>query len=986
MSLTVTVAGVVYDVAETSITLSDKIDEQSTIRINVYDFDGTVTFQKYDSILVEDSAHGVLFRGIVNQPQLTQMYYPSNKKNWELDCIDETYRLSKITSDKNYANQYAGIIAADQIQRYGDAEGISGAFALRWDELESEWQQGTLSGTTVTTNASDGNVGDGDLELALAGSEVTVGCSVTADWTTNGSPTSCSASSNQLVPFNYQSIMFSAVNSGTPLGGSTYDYYKIWGGSYTVASGDTLAFIEWINASSPQCMASIDAQCSDGTWISAFNSSAIVDQQNLLKLTATTDLKGYADNQWYTRTFDLTALAGKTINSFYLVFAGSSQGTYTAYFRDISINNPPGVSGSKLWVYQDGQGLNTSNQAQIIGYNNTSVSIVTAYDATATWLSNGNGNISAASIYRTSQAAIVASVPSGTSLLVETSADNGNTWHIATDKTPLSGFLAGQSVSKLYYRLTMSITGNDPTVQAIVDSVQFTIYPSYAATKSDVSSTVSGSGFSSGTLTGTSVQAIPGTIRGIGHSGAFGTNALMLNGFWRVWQGTNINALVNQTLYGATSPVQLVAFNSLQLTTGTGTDVRSRQDYAGSAWQNFTASLDVQIPAGASDSVGFQYRTTNWVNQSNCGGWQVDVFQGTIKLGYGTNTGTSGTYTQISSVNITNLSAGSWHTLTIIANGTSHQVLLDGVGVISVTNSTFNIAGYVGMRAFNTSGSTKNYYFNNFGIVASLSGTYVSPSLSLSSAGSVGSTMISVQNETLPSGTSYTIQTSIDGGVTYQNATNGGAISGLPAGTSLSGISLLVKLTLTTTNASFTPMLDAYTVYVSSAFSSSGTRTTAPIGWDSMSRSNVTGGFGTATNGQTYTKTGTGTVALTSDEATIASTTGNVFMQLGTTTTTDEEATVRFSLSASATTGGIALRYTDANNFYALETTTTTISIVKASGGTPITLASAAVTLSTSVYYRLRFRVVGSVPVELYGRVWADGSSEPSVWNVTSSD
>ena len=60
--------------------------------------------------------------------------------------------------------------------------------------------------------------------------------------------------------------------------------------------------------------------------------------------------------------------------------------------------------------------------------------------------------------------------------------------------------------------------------------------------------------------------------------------------------------------------------------------------------------------------------------------------------------------------------------------------------------------------------------------------------------------------------------------------------------------------------------------------------------------------------------------------------------------------------------------------------------MVKASATIQVTLASLAKTLATSTFYQMRFRVVGSGPASLYGRVWLAGTTEPNTWDLIASD
>jgi len=230
------------------------------------------------------------------------------------------------------------------------------------------------------------------------------------------------------------------------------------------------------------------------------------------------------------------------------------------------------------------------------------------------------------------------------------------------------------------------------------------------------------------------------------------------------------------------------------------------------------------------------------------------------------------------------------------------------------------------------------------------------------------------------------VQTSIDGGSTYQTCTSGGQIPGLTAGASGTGKSVIVKVTLSTTDPTQEPDIRNLTWTVFGGYVASGTRSTAPLGNDTMVRANVASGFGTSFDGQTYTQTGTGSTNLTSNEAQIVNTTGDVYMRLGSTTYTDEGSTVHFSLSASTMTAGIALRFTDSNNWYRCVASTTALTIAKKTAGTQVTIGTTAVTIPTSTFYWMRFQAVGNNPVALKGRVWAAGTIEPTTWNLSLSD
>lgn len=91
------------------------------------------------------------------------------------------------------------------------------------------------------------------------------------------------------------------------------------------------------------------------------------------------------------------------------------------------------------------------------------------------------------------------------------------------------------------------------------------------------------------------------------------------------------------------------------------------------------------------------------------------------------------------------------------------------------------------------------------------SGSRISPALDLSPAGIAVSSKIAWTAST-PSGTSIVVETSLDGGATWQPCTNGGPIPGITPGTDVTGKTLLIRQTLTTTDPSVAPTLHELTV------------------------------------------------------------------------------------------------------------------------------------------------------------------------------
>jgi hypothetical protein len=162
----------------------------------------------------------------------------------------------------------------------------------------------------------------------------------------------------------------------------------------------------------------------------------------------------------------------------------------------------------------------------------------------------------------------------------------------------------------------------------------------------------------------------------------------------------------------------------------------------------------------------------------------------------------------------------------MVINGTSHMIYMDNVLIINVTDSTYNFAGYLGLAYYNNAADGKAHGggWDNFGVCQALTGTWTSVAQSLSAAGTYGNSVIQWQEVPDPTNTTaLVVQTSINGGVTYQTCTNGGTIPGLTAGASLSGVSLLVQLLFTTQNPEYTPIVTGLTAWVIGQFNATGT-------------------------------------------------------------------------------------------------------------------------------------------------------------------
>lgn len=783
MAMTATIAGAPVTVMNTSPNLDDRIEERTRFSFTVIDLAGTATYSKGQPVEITDSILGTVFTGFVNQPKAT-LLYPNPARMWAIDCVDETWLADKRTSNKIYKNQFAGTIAVDQIQRYGSADGLTCNAALRWDELETDWTAGTLSNTAATTNATDGNAGDGDLELALAGSQVVV-----------SGVGSGFAFGNGLMLTGYASSGY----------GDAYVYRQIWSGSHVInANTDFLQYDIWIASTSPQIMAGIDIICSDGTTLRSTNQP---DQQGI-SCSPASDLSGLANDTWYTRTIGFPlSMNGKTAISVLVAFEGNNQGTYTAYFQNIGYYTFSG--GLQFWIYGPSSALQMNSQASNNGYSNvalTTVSVATTKKAFA--LSNPALSIGAAEIVQSSRMTWDQVLPVGCSIIRQSSIDGGVTSQTLSSGSAVPNLLPGMSIAgRSIQYLDVLTLGTDPTVVVSAGAPTLTVDSAYQATKSDSITTYqSTSDFGTGTYT---------NLMDAG-------SGVTLNGVQRDWDDANFG---NQTLFGANGPFQAIINKQLQLSSGANlaADVRSRLDFAG-LWQDFVAEVDVQIPSVSNVAQsGLVYRCTGWQNANDTYAYVVAVSQTQISLGHGTNSSSgSGTFTLITQQSVS-LTSNSIHRLKVVVNGNAHQVYLDGVLLLSATDATYPNAGYLGLRSYNPTNSTLTALYDNFGVCAALSGTWQSPSINIASPGAYGNSVILWDND-IPDTCTIEMQSSIDGGATWQAVSFGGAVSGLVAGQSLAGKTLLLKMTLTAANAPSVPTVDGVSAWIVGQYSSSGTR------------------------------------------------------------------------------------------------------------------------------------------------------------------
>ena len=153
---------------------------------------------------------------------------------------------------------------------------------------------------------------------------------------------------------------------------------------------------------------------------------------------------------------------------------------------------------------------------------------------------------------------------------------------------------------------------------------------------------------------------------------------------------------------------------------------------------------------------------------------------------------------------------------------------------------------------------------------------------------------------------------------------------------------------------------------------------------DTFTRANVSNGWGTATDGNTWTlqSGSSSTLSVAADEGTFTSTASSNFLTLGAALSgADAEGLVRVQLGDNTSnTAGILLRWTDANNHWLcrINSAAGVANVMVKVSGTYTTLSPTfTFTPSTSLHYWIRFRCQGTT-IEF--KIWQDGTGEPGAW------
>src|SRR5579859_821974 len=793
----------------------------------------------------------------------------------------------------------------------------------------------------------------------------------------------------------------------------------IWTGSQVIGSNDTLFYDIWIASTSPSEEGGVDLYFSDGTTLTQYlgtlqnNFDVGVWDQNLLSVSPIQDLSNDAKDAWYTRQINLSALSGKTVTSVSVFNAANIAGTFDIYVKNCYLGSH---SGSPFFgPSQTAPTLNPPVTTSIGAYIDaaTIVTVVAVYNPTISSRVSPAYNIDPVKLVKNSNITWISSLPAAGPAFVTGSQGfptvpgisnvfvsyDATTWLPCVNNQALPGLPTGANVAGMsLYLLETFSGGQDPSALPALVNVTITINSAPKATTTDITSVY---GTTSAWNTGVEFGAAPNS------SGDLALGMTSYN-----WP--------NLTGMSFTPGSDVSGHNPTQGTSGGVYTVSSPGYSGGASWstsrfnfiaavQDFTAEADFALNSSSEiqNEVGFLCRQTYWGSPNNSFAYYIRVMRnpgggagGTgVTFGYGTNNPpsnpgggpSSGPFTPVVVTNQT-INNGTTYHIKLVVGQNRHTVYWNhgSSPIIDVLDNTYTAPGNIGLRTYHYSTNSGSGKISNFTVTNTFAGVWTSPSINLNSLGTCGATQVSWSEVNLVGTQQATAiaMASLDGGSTWQQCTNGSVvpaaiIPGLQVGTNVVGKSLKIQLILAATSLLTSPIIQGLYVRVCGAYpGASGNRSTAPLGNDLMIRANQSG-WGTAFDGQTWVKVGTGTDAIVSNEGSIANTTGDVHEVLGSRTWTDLDGTVRFQLSAATISAGIELRYTDANNFYRLQVSTTTVTILKKEVGVTTTLATVPITVTTGVWWRMRFRVFGTAQPILQGNVWLDGTLEPTIHPTT---
>jgi hypothetical protein len=166
--------------------------------------------------------------------------------------------------------------------------------------------------------------------------------------------------------------------------------------------------------------------------------------------------------------------------------------------------------------------------------------------------------------------------------------------------------------------------------------------------------------------------------------------------FAKNWSSGSVG---NQTLFGSGAN-QTVTSGNFVLTASPADEAKSRLDDIASA-RDFDLTITGVVQVSGKYS-GVVYRTTYWGDAANTFAYAVLIHTGYVSLARGSNSATP-SYATLQTATIETLLPGDTFTLRVIAHGSGHTILVDGVPRIAVFDAAFE-TGQIGIRVFDNTG------------------------------------------------------------------------------------------------------------------------------------------------------------------------------------------------------------------------------------------------------------------------------------------
>jgi len=511
VSLQCSIGGTVVPtmIGQIPIKVGTKIKQRSTCTIGVPDAVG-YTLSELMAVSITDTTSGAtLFTGFVDRMDRMPLPGSSGVTYWRIACKDNRYRADKrVWTQAEFSNLDAGDIVCFAHNQVLAAEGVTANYAQRYDHDATTWGQGTLSSTSGVSGA---------LTLAPSGSSASYNYpSVNAFNETGAVFSNTQLSGGKVVPLPQATITRdwndNLITSQT--------FFQSGGCSQAATGGKYTVTVPVSTTTNQSAMSRLDLA---GT-LSDFSLDLDITNPNTYNFSSNVAIhyrQTYWDSGQNTGTTAYT-LWFSTISA--VLFKGSNSSTsgYTL-IQSTSVSLPTSfhirleVSGSSHKVY----------------YNNTSTLLINATDSTYTsgnvgvggfiFYQNpgggGNGtfkfdnlsivpwslsgtwtaqskSISAVGTVGASSISWVPNTSSGSppaTTNFDVSTNGGSTWHACTNGGVIPGCSPGTNVTGLSLLIRATIASINLTSSPELDSVQWSVVQAYASSGTRTSPSLSAS-------------------------------------------------------------------------------------------------------------------------------------------------------------------------------------------------------------------------------------------------------------------------------------------------------------------------------------------------------------------------------------------------------------------------------------------------------------------------------------------------------------